>query len=58
MTNFRKGKTEVDKQAGGNPSGYTVVKAGGIFLLPQIFPSYFMKILQKIFRKNVLRNTS
>jgi hypothetical protein len=23
---------------------YTVVKAGGIFLLPQIFPNYFMNI--------------
>jgi hypothetical protein len=31
---------------------YTVVKAGGIF------PSYFMKILQQIYRKNGLRNIS
>ncbi len=37
---------------------YTVIKAKGIFLLPRIFPSYFMKILQQIFRKNVLRNIS
>ncbi len=36
----------------------TVVKAGGIFLLPRIFPSYFMKILQQIFRENVLHNIS
>ncbi len=35
---------------------YTVVKAGGIFLFPRIFPSYFMKILQQIFRKNFLRS--
>jgi hypothetical protein len=35
---------------------HTVVKAGGIFLFPRIFPSYFMKILQQIFRKNVLRS--
>ncbi len=35
-----------------------VVKAEGIFLLPRIFPSYFMKILQQVFRKNVLRNIS
>ncbi len=37
---------------------HTVVKAGGIFLLPRIFPSYFMKILQQIFRKNGLHNIS
>jgi hypothetical protein len=37
---------------------YTVVKAGRIFLFPRIFPSYFMKILQQIFWKNVLRNIS
>ncbi len=42
----------------GKNYAYTVVKAGGIFLLPRIFPSYFMKILQQIFRKNVLRNIS
>ncbi len=35
-----------------------VVKAGGIFPLPRIFPSYFMKIKQKIFRENVLGNIS
>jgi hypothetical protein len=37
---------------------YAVVKAGGIFLFPRIFPSYFLKILQQIFWKNVLRNIS
>jgi hypothetical protein len=37
---------------------YTVVKARGIFLFPRIFQSYFMKILQQIFRKNVLRSIS
>ncbi len=58
MNNSGKGSAEVDKQEGRNPSGYTVAKAGGIFILPRIFPSYFMKILQQIFRKNVLRNTS
>ncbi len=36
----------------------TVVKAGGIFLFPRIFPSYFMKILKQIFRKNFLRSIS
>jgi hypothetical protein len=41
-----------------NHMQYTVVKAGGIFLLPRIFPSYFMKILQQIFRKNVLLSVS
>jgi hypothetical protein len=40
------------------PASYTVVKAGGIFLFPRIFPSYFMKILQQIFRKNFLRSIS
>jgi hypothetical protein len=33
---------------------FTVVKAGGIFLLPRIFQSYFIKIVQQIFQKNVL----
>jgi hypothetical protein len=54
MNNSRKGSAEVNKQVGRNPSRYTVVKAGGIFILPRIFPSYLMKILQQIFRKNVL----
>jgi hypothetical protein len=30
---------------------YTVVKAGGIFLLLWIFRSYFMKIVQPVFQK-------
>jgi hypothetical protein len=33
-------------------------KSWRFFFSPRIFPSYFMKILQKIFRKNVLRNIS
>jgi hypothetical protein len=57
MNNSGKGSAEVDKQVGRNPSRYTVIKAGGIFILPRIFPSYFMKILQQIFWKIVLRNT-
>jgi hypothetical protein len=36
----------------------TVVKTGGIFLLPRIFSNFLMKIVQQIFRKNVFHSIS
>jgi hypothetical protein len=41
-----------------SPTNCTIVKAGGIFLQPRIFPSYFMNIVWQIFRENVRRSIS